>query len=227
MDHVRFWQRDLLAGLLMQAVIIISRNLSGPSMLQCLLNVASSVTPDASGLNSRLLTVPETAPASSMTWLAIFWNMLDLMTTVQGRSTGPSGFSTLTLTEHLTSAFAYNLAESSKKEKKKILAFWHDDCLAQVLLQGMQSYINSGHAKLDVLTIQDFLMHPFANQEPQPAHWPASHVLKSAHESSQAANVKPVDAATLAAAVAELQDGSGPSSLARLEQRLLRHFQVL
>jgi len=126
----------------------------------------------------------------------------------------------------LCDAFSYG-AEASKKLKKRILLFWQTDCLAQVLLQVLQSYVSTGHAELAALIIQEFLLQQTALQGRQPTQQPTDQAHVCAQTSSQADAPRTVDAASLAAAFTELQDGTSVSSLARLEQRLLHHFQVL
>ena len=227
LHHLKFWQADLLAGLLMQAVMVIGKNFAGPSLLQCMVRYGANIATDTGALSSRWFNVPaaSTASEASTRWLALFWNMLYLAIAARDAAALGQGSSDalVSLTVQLAEAFAYNGAEASKNVKKKALLFWQTDCLAQALLQALQSYVSSGHAKVDALTIQEFLVQ----QTNQPTHQSASQAHDNPQDRPPADLPKPVDAVTLAAAFAELQDGTGVHSLARLEQRLLHHFQVL
>lgn len=226
MHHVKFWQSDLLAGLLMQAIMLIGKALAGQKLLQSMISIGSNIATDAGDLSPSLFFVPAAGAASvaSTRWLALFWNMLQIAKEASGQD---SSAALLSLTQQLSDAFGYNGAEASKKLKKKVSLFWQTDCLAQALLQALQSYVSTGHAELDALTIQEFLVQQAAVQGSQPTQQSTDQAHGYPQAGLQADAARPVDAATLAAAFAELQDGTSVSSLARLEQRLLHHFQVL
>lgn len=225
MHHIKFWQADLLAGLLMQMIMLIGKALAGEKLLQCMISIGSKIATDAGEFSPSLFVVPAASAASvaSTRWLALFWNMIQ----VAKEAGQDSSAALLSLTFRLSDAFAYNGAAASKKVKKRILLFWQTDCLAQVLLQALQSYVSTGHAELDALTIQEFLVQQTALQGSQPTQQPTDQAHGNPQTGLQADAPRPVDAASLAAAFAELQDGTSVSSLARLEQRLLHHFQVL
>lgn len=226
MHHIKFWQTDLLAGLLMQAIMLIGKTFAGQNLLQCMVSIGSNIATDAGDLNLSLFVVPAASNASegSTRWLALFWNMLEL---AKEASEQNSSAALLSLTLRLSDAFAYNGAEASRKVKKRVSLFWQTDCLAQALLQALQSYVSSGHAELDALTIQGFLVQQAALQASQPTQQPTDQAHEYPQAGVLAGALRPVDAASLAAALAELHDGTSVSSLARLEQRLLHHFQVL
>lgn len=226
MHHIKFWQADLLAGLLMQTMMLIGKALAGEKLLQCMISIGSKIATDAGDFSASLFVVPAASAASvaSTRWLALFWNMLQVAKEASGQD---SSAALLSLAFRLSDAFAYNGAEASKKVKKRILLFWQTDCLAQVLLQALQSYVSTGHAELDALTIEEFLVQQTALQGSQPSPQPTDQAHGNPQTGLQADAPIPLDAASLAAAFAELQDGTSVSSLARLEQRLLHHFQVL
>jgi len=226
MHHIKFWQADLLAGLLMQAIMLIGKNLAGEKLLQCMISIGSKIATDAEDFSPSLFVVPAASAAlvASTRWLALFWNILQVAKEASGQD---SSAALQSLALQLSDAFAYNGAEASKKVRKKILLFWQTDCLAQVLLQALQSYVSTGHAELAALTIQEFLVQQTALQGSQPTQQPTDQAHGYPQTGMQADAPRPADAASLAAAFAELQDGTSISSLARLEQRLLHHFQVL
>lgn len=225
MHHIKFWQADLLAGLLMQAIMLIGKGLAGEKLLQCMISIGTKVATDAADFSPSLFVDPAagTASVASTRWLALCWNMLRVAKEASGQD---SSAALLSLALQLSDAFGYG-AEASKKVKKRILLFWQTDCLAQVLLQALQSYVSTGHAELAALTIQEFLLQQTALQGRQPTQQPTDQAHGCPPASNQVDAFRPVDAASLAAALAELQDGTSVSSLARLEQRLLHHFQVL
>ncbi|KAL0018248.1 hypothetical protein WJX77_005089 [Trebouxia sp. C0004] len=224
MRHINFWQADLLAGLLMQAIMLIGKALAGEQLLRCMISIGSNIASDAADFSPSLLVVPAASAASvaSTRWLALFWNMLR----VAKEASGPdSSAALLSLALQLSDAFGHG-AEASKKAKERILLFWQTDCLAQVLLQALQSYVSTGHAQLAALAIQEFLVQQSALQGSQLTQQPTDQAHGSPQTGMQADAPRPIDAASLAAAFAELQDGTSVSLLARLEQRLLHHFQV-
>ncbi len=225
MHHIKFWQADLFAGLLMQAIMLIGKGLAGEKLLQRMISIGSRIATDAADFSPSLFVVPAAGAASvaSTRWLALFWNMLRVAKEASGQD---SSAALLSLALQLSDAFGYG-AEASKKTKKRILLFWQTDCLAQLLLQALQSYVSTGHAELAALTIQEFLVQQAALQGRQPTQQPTDQAHECPQTSSQADAPRTVDAASLASAFAELQDGNSVSSLARLEQRLLHRFQVL
>lgn len=225
---VSFWQTNLLAGLLMQAIMVNHGSaLSSDSVLMSVLGVGSCISLDTASTTATLFAVPGAMLSSlpSLQWLALYCNLLTLAVGVVS-SDRPHSDSTAELAAKLCAAFADSgTAAAVKKSNKKIAKFWSEDGLAHILLEALQSHVHSGHAQVDALTIQQYLVQQSRMEYSQPATG-SQLTAKHLSPADTISPVNAVDMATLTAAVSRLQEGSSVTSLARLEQQLLHHFQA-
>ena len=118
----------------------------------------------------------------------------------------------------LCAVFA-SAASATKKLHKKVLQYWVKDELAKALLQAVAFHVSSGHAQMDALTIQAYLVQHTALlsshsvAQPQLTHGQP----RDGDGEPPVASVKAIDAATLTAALDKFQEGPGVTSLARLD----------
>ncbi len=237
MDRNDFWQTDVLAGLLMQALMLLAvREESSGSIMRCFANLSANIKFDADELDSRLLMVQEAeSQVSGTEWSALYWNFLRIVTerkyadSASDDQSAPS-IHLENLVSELCASFAtgqQDLAEAVVRKER----FWRQDCLATALFEALRVYLNVNQAFMNGQMIQKWL----SSSRPadtvrklQAGGLPAavsdgSMILA---DQQQAAVVEPIDASTLQSAISDMSDGVTITALARLEQRLVQHFQV-
>ena len=241
LDKLKFWQTDLLAGLLMQAFMFAACQLKAKShMLQRLSTFSNSIEFASQGLQDDLVLVPGMNTSCPGTeWMCLFWNFL--RTVVDWRypdpeAEGVAALSSLTtLQTQLCASFA-DQAKASKASKARAVftkRFWQQDCLAAALFEAVADYVSSGQAVQDGDAIQEWLCacsHSKSTQPsaglPLPAPKEDTTQVHPHGDGHEAPGQEAVDASTLHAAISELGEACSIAALARLEDRLVKHFQV-
>ena len=237
LERLDFWKTDVLAGLLMQAFMLATHKFeSSVQMLHRVSVIAAGIKLNAQELPQGCMYVPGVATVSPGTeWLCIFWHFLRITVDWKyadppddGQDMAPTA-SLADLQANLCATFAANPAVQSKAFVSKQGRFWQRDCLASILFEALMDYVSSGHAVLDGDAIQEWLCsHSTSSTQTQAAGQmvPMSNVEGTDMHRPLSLAAEPVEAATLHAAISELSTGFSIVDLARLEDQLLKHFQV-
>ena len=238
LERLDFWRTDVLAGLLMQAFMLATLGFeSSAQMLHRVSVIAAGIKLNAQELPQGYMYVPGVDTVSPGTeWLCLFWYFLRI--TVDWKYADPPDNGQLTvptpsladLKANLCAIFAANPAVQSKAFVNKQGRFWQRDCLASILFEALMDYVTSGQAVLDGDAIQQWLCsHSTSSTQTQSAGQvvPISIAEDKDMHGPLSPAAEPVEAATLHAAISELSSGFSIVDLARLEDQLLKHFQVL
>ena len=238
LDLVGFWQTDLLAGLLMQALMLfVDQDATKDAMLVRLASLSNRIKVQTSQLDASLTKVPDatTATAKASTkWVRLYWNFLRISTDwiyADNNSDDETGSQQSVYVEDLINSlhesFGASQPGSQKGNDSRKRKFWSKDCLATALFQALDVYLDSNHAYLDGNAIQQWLA---TSEQVNPDTQQASKlpVEDAEAETNQrlTSDIEPVDVVTLQAAIGQMSNGFSIAALARLEQSLLQHFQV-
>ena len=237
LERLDFWKSDVLAGLLMQAFMLATHGFgSSAQMLHTVSVIAAGIKLNSEELPQGLLYVPRVDTASPGTeWMCVFWHFLRITTDWKyadppedGQDIAPAA-SLADLKAKLCVAFAASQSVQSKAFASKQSKFWQQDCLASILFEALMDYVSSGQAVLDGDAIQEWLCsHSNSSAQTQAAGAtaPITHAKGKDIDGSVPLAAEPIDASTLHAAISELSSGFSIVDLARLEDQLVRHFQV-
>lgn len=233
-ERLDFWKSDVLAGLLMQAFMLATFGFGSSSqMLQTLSFTAAGIKLNCEELPQGFMYVPGMSKASPGTeWMCMFWNFLRII--VDWKSTDPPedeqdvavAAPLADLKAKLSAIFA---AGQSKAFGNKQERFWRQDCLAAVLFEALMDYVSSGQAVLDGDAMQEWLGSHSKNSPQAQAAGTTASITQAEGEDMDGPfplAAEPIDASTLHAAISELSSGFSIVDLARLEDQLVRHFQV-
>ena len=236
LEPIDFWQTDLLAGLLMQALMIfISQDDSKPAMMFRLATLSANINFNPSELDNSLLQVPDVTTADASTnWLKLYWNFLRIATDWIYAETGSDDSSEASvyieeLVANLHASFSPNQPGANKALDVRRCKYWGKDCLATALFRALEMYLDTDHAFLDGKAIQEWLVsHSKASPRSQQITAAPEPVGNQpvGSDGQSATMVDAVDVANMQAAIADMNSGSGVAALAKLEQRLLQHFQA-
>lgn len=235
LERLDFWKTDVLAGLLMQAFMLLTHGFdSSAQMLQRLSVIAAGIQLNCAELPEGIMDVPGLGTASSGTeWLCIFWQFMHINVNSKyadppddGHAISPTA-SIAELKGAWCELFAPSQVAHAKALTKKQGKFWQQDCLASILFEALVGYISSGQAALDIDAIQEWLCsHSKRSAQVQAAGPTAPIVHAESQDTGGFVAAEPVDASTLHAAISELSHGFSIVELSSLEDQLLMHFQV-
>ena len=173
LHKLEFWQTDLLAGLLMQALLIATNSFqSSEDMLHRLSENAAWMTLNVQGLQQDLLIVPGMqAVCPGTEWMCLFWKFLQSAVDWTFPDPADDGIPPVAsfdqldredclltfVSAHAKPAKAVPKTEESKQSLPRHPASGTGDCLAVCLFEALQDYVSSNQAVWDGNAIQQWL----------------------------------------------------------------------